>query len=79
MVPMSLPPASSSSLGGRGRGPGQRFDRRPDPAGVLTRLDLRGAKADLRSLLPAPALGGEGLAESTQAVRAILDRVRAGR
>jgi histidinol dehydrogenase len=45
---------------------------------VLTQLDLRGARADLRDLLPAPAIGGEGLAESTQAVRAILDRVRLG-
>jgi histidinol dehydrogenase len=45
---------------------------------VLTRLDLRGGRgdADLRDVLPAPAIGGEGLAESTQAVRAILDRVR---
>jgi histidinol dehydrogenase len=44
---------------------------------VLTRLDLRGTRDDVRNLLPAPTLGGEGLAESTVAVRAILDRVRA--
>jgi histidinol dehydrogenase len=45
---------------------------------VLTRLDLRGTGTDIRDRLPSPAIGGEGqgLAESTQAVRAILDRVR---
>ena len=43
---------------------------------MLTRLDLRGAGADLHRLLPAPALAGEDLTETTGAVRAILNRVR---
>ncbi len=79
MVPMSLPPASSSSPSS---GPGGAGAGLSDPPavgtrpGVLTRLDLRGREADVRDRLPAPALGGDGLAESTQAVRAILDRVR---
>ncbi len=79
MVPMSLPPASSSSPSS---GPGGAGAGLSDPPavgtrpGVLTRLDLRGREADIRDLLPAPTIGGEGLAESTQAVRTILDRVR---
>jgi histidinol dehydrogenase len=44
-------------------------------APLLTRIDLRGATGDLRSLLPAPDAGGEG---PTEAVRAILAAVRAG-
>ncbi len=44
-------------------------------APILTRLDLRGATGDLRALLPAPDLGGEGPAG---AVRDILAQVRAG-
>ncbi|MDQ2754610.1 MAG: histidinol dehydrogenase [Actinomycetota bacterium] len=42
---------------------------------ILTRLDVRGATGDLRALLPAPDLRGEG---PTEAVRAILAEVRKG-
>ncbi|MCU4183630.1 histidinol dehydrogenase [Acidiferrimicrobium sp. IK] len=45
-------------------------------APLLTRIDVRSATGDLRSLLPAPELGEEGPIE---AVRAILAEVRAGR
>jgi histidinol dehydrogenase len=44
-------------------------------ASLLSRIDLRGATGDLRSLLPAPDVAGEG---PTEAVRAILRRVREG-
>jgi histidinol dehydrogenase len=44
-------------------------------APLLTRIDLRGATGDLRPLLPAPEVGGEG---PTAAVRAILAAVRTG-
>ena len=44
-------------------------------ATLLTRIDLRGATGEVRSLLPAPDLGGEG---PTDAVRAILAAVRTG-
>lgn len=42
---------------------------------ILTRLDLRGATGDLRHLLPAPEVSADGSAE---AVREILEKVRAG-
>jgi len=42
---------------------------------LLTRLDLRGATGELRGLLPAPKLAGDG---PTAAVREILDAVRSG-
>ena len=42
-------------------------------ADLLTRLDLRGASGDLRTLLPAPAAAPDGPVE---AVRAILEQVR---
>jgi histidinol dehydrogenase len=42
---------------------------------LLTTIDLRGATGDLRDLLPAPELAGEG---PTEAVRDILRAVRAG-
>jgi histidinol dehydrogenase len=72
MVRMSLQPASSS----RRASTSSDWEAKAGSA-ILTRLDLRGAHGDLRSLLPAPAIGGEGLLESMEAVRAILNRVRA--
>ena len=44
-------------------------------APLLTRLDLRGATGQLRDLLPAPKLAGDGLEEP---VRAVLSAVKAG-
>ncbi len=44
-------------------------------APLLTRIDLRGATGELRSLLPAPDLGGE---VPVEAVRSILAAVRTG-
>src|ERR1700728_2955697 len=44
-------------------------------APLLTLIDLRGAGGDLRPLLPAPVLAGDG---PVAAVREILDAVRAG-
>jgi histidinol dehydrogenase len=56
------PRSLQSSLGSSRAGPA-----------LLTRLDLRGATGDLRGLLPAPDVADE---EPTNAVRAILDRVK---
>lgn len=47
----------------------------PAVAQLLSRLDLRGAREDLRTYLPAPKLAGEG---PVQAVRAILSAVKSG-
>jgi histidinol dehydrogenase len=44
-------------------------------APLLTRIDLRGASGDLRRLLPAPELAGDG---PTETVRGILRAVKAG-
>ena len=66
-----VPPACSSSariVWARSAG-----SRRLD---VLTGW-ICGAPGDLRRLLPAPAVAGDEPTESTAAVRAILDRVRA--